>query len=224
MMRICNPLCFILGLSAIILSNGCASKKNISSYGSATDRGLNMSISQRGDNSELSISTSDPVLLRTLLMQSFTIDIPFFDTDTLKIEVPGADRCSGKIQRHPGEVKAQMDGNAEKRPDIRPVLGAIRQTPITLSGSSANVDVQGFEVDVNPENGVLEYKISLTGLKRGIKPMELRLHSSPKLTGPEAHAKPSHGNDTGRPQPFGADGPKQGHDSRRTVDITVPLK
>lgn len=111
----------------------------------------------------LVLETSDPVALRTLLMQGFQLRLYGVKTDTVVVSFPSAKDVSDKITHHPGEVKATIQGEREKRPDMRPLVAALNKADVLVSrnGSNAKTLKGGHEVSINPANGMLTYSVML---------------------------------------------------------------
>lgn len=110
---------------------------------------------------QLSLKTSDPIALRTLLMQGFQLYLYGIKTDTTIIEIPSAKDVSNKIDHHPGEVKATLQGEKEKRPDMRPLVAALNKLHVIVTKKGLHpVSLQEeFEVSINPSNGMLSYSV-----------------------------------------------------------------
>ena len=109
------------------------------------------------------IETSDPVALRTLMMQGFSLQMLGSKSDTTIIIFPSARDVSNQIEHHPGEVKASLDGDKEKRPDIRPLVTALRNADVRITKTGLRIiSVEdNHDVSINPANGVLSYSVEV---------------------------------------------------------------
>lgn len=120
---------------------------------------LNRSVVE--DGIQLSLETSAPIALRTLLMQGFQLYLYGEKTDTTIVAFPSAKDVSDKISHHPGEVKATLQGEKEKRPDMRPLVAALNKANVIVTkiGLHPVSLKKGYEVSINPSNGVLSYSV-----------------------------------------------------------------
>lgn len=180
------------------------------------------------------IETSDPVALRTLMMQGFVLQIigTLSDTtiaDTTIITFPSARDVSKQIEHHPGEVKATFDGNKEKRPDIRPLVTALRNADVCISKTGLRmISVHdNNDVSVNPTNGVLSYSVEvpsdymcdgynvITLLSLPDKNMRVGTEYSAKQDIPTSSPK--------NIQPFGVNSDKKDDGMRKNIKIDFIL-
>ena len=109
------------------------------------------------------IEISDPVALRTLMMQGFSLQMLGTKSDTTIIVFPSAKDVNNQIEHHPGEVKATLDGEKEKRPDIRPLVAALKKADVRVAKSGLRMlsVADNHDVSINPASGVLSYSIEV---------------------------------------------------------------
>lgn len=179
---------------------------------------IEMSLVVNKETSNILVSTSDPIALRTFIMQGFSLRLKGEDTYT--IPIPSAKDVSEKVLHHPGEVKATIQGNNEKRPDIRPVLDAINAVEVKVlkKGDAVGI-VESFNVSINPTTGVIMYDILVS---RGLitdAPSQIVLFSEPVNSDVEFVGDKSLGNNETKPQPFGASQPVKSNDKQKKIYI-----
>lgn len=147
----------------LYIITSCSTSSNISKCTVPfSDKGeitLNRADAENGIH--LTLETSDPVALRTLLMQGFQLRLYGVTTDTTIVAFPSAKDVGNKITHHPGEVKATIQGEREKRPDMRPLVAALNKAGVIVSKNGLHpVSLrEEHEVSINPSNGMLSYNV-----------------------------------------------------------------
>ncbi len=178
-----------------------------------------------GDGVLLSLGTSDPVALRTLLMQGFQLYLYGKNTDTTIVAFPSAKDVGDKIDHHPGEVKATIQGNQEKRPDMRPLIAALNKADISVSKNGLQpIQLQeGHEVSIDPSNGMLSYSVTIPNDYVINGKYDVTLLSQPDADMNEKGEFDGQGyvsrSAENRPQPFGGSGTNSQTDQRKTITI-----
>jgi len=166
------------------------------------------------------VSTSDPVVLRTFMMQGFSLAVSGQYAYT--VSIPSAKDVESEISHHPGEVKATIQGNVEKRPDIRPVLEALNKVDAhiyTKAGKKVG-KAKDFSVNINPNTGVLTYKIELANTYAMNMPISVTLTSTPIAVGDEFNSDQFiHHNESNHRQPFGVGQPSRPNEGQREIII-----
>lgn len=121
---------------------------------------LSLTYDENSEGYNFVLETSDPVALRTLLMQGFKLHVLSNVSDTTTVSFPSAKDVSNDMEHHPGEVKATIQNKREKRPDIRPLLAALNKANVSIKhkGGTTSLD-SGYNVSVSPSNGVLSYEL-----------------------------------------------------------------
>lgn len=156
---------FLLFLSCIVYFTSCSTTGNFTKCTMKLDGKGEITLKRTESNDAVGfrIETSDPVALRTLMMQGFSLQMIGTKSDTTIIIFPSAKDVSNQIEHHPGEVKASLDGNKEKRPDIRPLVTALRNANvhITKTGFRMISVEDNHDVSINPANGVLSYSVEV---------------------------------------------------------------
>lgn len=201
---------------------GCVATKQLPVYSSEQNKGnINVTFECKANTNVITVSTSDPVALRTLIMQGYTLELR--GNYAYQIKIPSAKDVEDKLKHHPGEVKATMQpGSAdEKRPDIRPVLLALNQTKAYIHyGDGQTNAVKSFKTSLIQESGTLVYEITLPKTFSMQPPVEITLISEPGTNVDEfQNGNFSHRNESERPQPFGV-GQRPGADQQNRK-ITV---
>lgn len=126
------------------------------------DKGeITLNCTDTENGTHLTLETSDPVALRTLLMQGFQLQLYGVATDTTIVAFPSAKDVGNKITHHPGEVKATIQGEREKRPDMRPLVAALNEADVLVSRNGlGTISLQKeHDVSINPSNGMLSYNV-----------------------------------------------------------------
>ena len=172
-------------------------------------------------NFTFTVSTADPVALRTFIMQGF--DLSFSGIYDYTIKVPSAKDVEKQIKHHPGEIKATMeeeDPNQEKRPDIRPVIEALNNKDVFLyiKGKKAG-KVSSFNIDVDPETGVIKYVIKLPNIYAMDLPINVGLTSRRVVQSDEFDVQQASNNESDRPQPFGVGQQPSSNDNQRDMSL-----
>lgn len=203
----------LLILTAGTLLTACATSGEIDKCTRALDNHGKITLNRSLDNDglQLALETADPVALRTLLMQGFQLHIDSDSGEPIIITFPSARDVSKLVKHHPGEVKATLQEQKEKRPDLRPIVAALNKAEVKIQkGGRSQVLNDPHEVAVNPQNGTLTYSLTLTKDVQPNVPFKVKLLSKPdkemmghtefqqkQPTQPQAPGR--------RPQPFGAD-------------------
>jgi len=157
------PLKLIFWFTSLFAIAACSTTNSISrSSVPFGDKGeISMGREENEDGLILTIETADPVALRTLLMQGFQLHT-YNNIDTTTVIFPSAKDVSDKISHHPGEVKATLQNEREKRPDLRPLVSALNNANVLLVYNNDTTLLQKkHEVKVNPSTGVLSYMFVL---------------------------------------------------------------
>lgn len=206
-----------LQLVLIVLTCSCATtKKETRTYNqSLSQQSVNLKLSiGKNANFEFEISTDDAVALRTFIMQGFELN---FNGDySYTVSIPSAKDVENNINRHPGEVKASMQGESEKRPDIRPVVEALNKEDVFIyhKGKKAG-KVKSFKTNIDPSTGVLTYDIVLPNIYTMDLPISVTLTSTQSVKEDEfSNGKFVIRNETERPQPFGVGQPADNQKQR----------
>ena len=158
----------VVSIAILLLMLSCASTNNIFTCADAFEgRGeVIMSADVEVEGIVLSVETADPVALRAFLMQGLSLTIPNLDMlDSTRITFPSARDVSPKITRHPGEVKATLKDNKEKRPDIRPLLVALNDTTTCIEVRNQRNYVHDYQIEVEPNTGTIRYSVTLPAKK-----------------------------------------------------------
>lgn len=224
--KIFNKILQLVGQSlrlVLILSLcGCAAKREIIPYQQSQNK-QNVSVGLSVDdnaNSSFTVSTADPVVLRTFIMQGFSLD--FRGQYAYSVKVPCAKDVEKAISHHPGEVKATMQGANEKRPDIRPVLEALNKVNVFIYAKGKKVGkVKKFSVSIEPATGQLLYSITLPNIYGMNLPVTITLTSKREIEGDEIMpGQFQNRNESDRPQPFGVGQPSRPNDSQKELNIS----
>ena len=157
-------LLFKISFIVVIFLCSCSSAKNITedTIKLGNNAEITLKRTENGNNVGFHVETADPVLLRTLLMQGFYLPMCGAGIDTTNITFPSAKDVSNQIEHHPGEVKATLKGNREKRPDIRPLVAALKKADVKISRSGHNLlSPESHDVSINPANGTLSYHVTV---------------------------------------------------------------
>lgn len=224
--KIFNKILQLVGQSlrlVLILSLcGCAAKREIIPYQQSQNKqnvsvGLNVS-----DNANFSftVSTVDPVVLRTFIMQGFSID--FRGQYAYSVKMPCAKDVEKAISHHPGEVKATIQGANEKRPDIRPVLEALNKVDVFIYAKGKKMGkVKKFSISIDPATGQLLYFVTLPNTYSMNLPVNVTLTSRRVIDGDEIMPGQSQNrNESDRPQPFGVGQPSRPNDKQKELTIS----
>lgn len=224
--KIFNKILQLVGQSlrlVLILSLcGCAAKREIIPYQQSQNK-QNVSVGLSVDdnaNSSFTVSTANPVVLRTFIMQGFSLD--FRGQYAYLVKVPCAKDVEKAISHHPGEVKATMQGANEKRPDIRPVLEALNKVDVFIYAKGKKVGkVKKFNVSIEPATGQLLYSITLPNIYGMNLPVTITLTSKREIEGDEIMpGQFQNRNESDRPQPFGVGQPSRPNDSQKELIIS----
>ena len=199
----------------------CAAKREIIPYHQSQNK-QNVSVGLGvSDNANFSftVSTVDPVVLRTFIMQGFSLD--FSGQYAYSVKVPCAKDVEKAISHHPGEVKATMQGDNEKRPDIRPVLEALNKVDVFIYAKGKKAGkVKKFNVSIDPATGQLLYAITLPNIYSMDLPVTVTLTSRREIEGDELMpGQFQNRNESDRPQPFGVGQPSRPNDSQKELTI-----
>lgn len=208
-------------LILVLVLNGCSTTKVLlPSEQSITKSKVEMTYTVDKSTNSIEVSTSDPVVLRTFIMQGFSLTISGQYAYT--VNIPSAKDVESNISHHPGEVKATMQGSAEKRPDIRPVLEALNKVDAliySLTGEKIG-KAKNFSVRINPQTGLLTYKISLSSIYSMNMPVNVTLTSIPVDGGDEFNTGQfTNRNESNHRQPFGVGQPQRPNDGQREITI-----
>ena len=212
----------ILQLVLICSLCSCAVKREVIPYQQSQNKQkVNVGFSiNKNANFSFTVSTEDPVVLRTFVMQGFYLT--FSGEHEYMVKVPSAKDVENLISHHPGEVKATLQGNQEKRPDIRPVLEALNKTDvfIYLKGKKAG-KVKKFNVNIDPASGTLTYSITLPNIYTMDLPLSVNLLSRREVENDEFHeGQQPNRNTSERPQPFGVGQPARPNDNQKELSIS----
>ncbi len=171
-------------------------------------------------NFSFTVSTVDPVVLRTFIMQGFSLD--FSGQYAYSVKVPCAKDVEKVISHHPGEVKATMQGANEKRPDIRPVLEALNKVDVFIYAKGKKAGkVKKFNVSIDPATGELLYAITLPNIYSMDLPVTVTLASRREIEGDELMpGQFQNRNESDRPQPFGVGQPSRPNDNQKELTIS----
>lgn len=190
------------------------------------DRGeITLNRADVDDGVQLTLETSDPVALRTLLMQGFQYHLYGINTDTTVVVFPSAKDVENKIAHHPGEVKATIQGEKEKRPDMRPLVTALNKAEVRVSKNGSHpVSLQGgYEVSINPSNGMLSYSVIIPNDYAIDGNYVITLLSQPDAdmieTGEFTGQGYTNRSTEYRPQPLGANEKDGNAEQRKTITI-----
>lgn len=212
----------ILQLVLICSLCSCAAKREIIPYQQSQNK-QNVSVGLGvSDNANFSftVSTVDPVVLRTFIMQGFSLD--FRGQYTYSVKIPCAKDVEKAISHHPGEVKATIQGNNEKRPDIRPILEALNKIDVFIYAQGKKAGkVKKFNVSINQETGQLLYNITLPNIYSMDLPVSVTLTSKRVVEGDEfTPGQFPDRNESERPQPFGVGQPSLPNDNQKGLSIS----
>ena len=212
----------ILQLVLICSLCSCAAKREIIPYQQSQNK-QNVSVGLGvSDNANFSftVSTVDPVVLRTFIMQGFSLD--FKGQYAYSVKIPCAKDVEKAISHHPGEVKATMQGENEKRPDIRPILEALNKVDVFIYAQGKKAGkVKKFNVSINQETGQLLYIITLPNIYSMDLPVSVTLTSKRVVEGDEfTLGQFPDRNESDRPQPFGVGQPSRPNDNQKELSIS----
>lgn len=213
-------------LIIVPLFAGCITAKTLTPANQTLNKSkIEMSYVVDKSTNTITVSTSDPVVLRTFIMQGFSLSISGNLAYTVKI--PSAKDVESKISHHPGEVKATMQGDSEKRPDIRPVIEALNKVDASIyskTGKKAG-KAKNFTVTINPQTGILSYKIYLSNSYSMNMPVTVSLTSIPIAGGDEFNKNQfTNRNESTRRQPFGVGQPQCPNEGQREITIKYPFR
>lgn len=210
----------------ICVMTSCSTSSNISKCAvHFEDRGeISLTRSAAEDGIQLSLETSDPIALRTLLMQGFQLYLYGIKTDTTIVTFPSAKDVGDKIAHHPGEVKATLQGGKEKRPDMRPLVAALNKVGVMVSKNGLHpVSLQEYEVSINPSNGMLSYSVIVpyNYIIEGGNVVTLLSQPDADMveTGEFSGQGFANRNTEHRPQPFGVNEKDGNAEQRKTIKI-----
>lgn len=213
-------------LIIVIVLNGCsASKILIPAEQTLSKSKVEMTYIVDKSSNRIEVSTSDPIVLRTFMMQGFSLAVSGQYAYT--INVPSAKDVESEITHHPGEVKATMQGNSEKRPDIRPVLEALNKVDAEIYSKAGKKvgKAKKFAVNIEPQNGVLTYKISLSNTFSMNMPVNVTLSSVPIEGGDEFNSGHfANRNESDHRQPFGVGQPQRPNEGQREITIKYSFR
>lgn len=200
----------------------CAATREIIPYQQSQNKqnvSVGLSVNDNA-NSSFTVSTVDPVVLRTFIMQGFSLDVR--GQYAYSVKVPCAKDVEKAISHHPGEVKATMQGANEKRPDIRPVLEALNKVDVFIYAKGKKVGkVKKFNVSIEPATGQLLYAITLPNIYSMNLPVTVTLTSRREIEGDELMpGQFQNRNESDRPQPFGVGQPSRPNDSQKELNIS----
>ena len=211
---------FMLSMSLLLLI-GCASKRVMIPYNQSQSKqnvSVGLEVNDKA-NFSFTISTVDPVVLRTFIMQGFSLDIK--GKYRYSVKIPCAKDVEKSISHHPGEVKATLQGENEKRPDIRPVLEALNKLDVFIyADGKKEGKARKFNVSIDRSTGRLSYSIVLPDNYRMDMPVYVALISRKEIEKDEF--LPDHfpdRNKSSRPQPFGIGRPFQHGDPQKNLEI-----
>lgn len=212
----------ILQLVLIYSMCSCVAKREIIPYQQSQSK-QNVSVGLGvSDNANFSftVSTVDPVVLRTLIMQGASLD--FRGQYAYSVKIPCAKDVEKAISHHPGEVKATIQGDNEKRPDIRPILEALNKVDVFIYAQGKKVGkVKKFNVSINQETGQLLYTIILPNIYSMDLPVSVTLTSKRVVEGDEyTSGQFPDRNESDRPQPFGVGQPYRPNDNQKELSIS----
>lgn len=209
-----------------VVIEGCNAKKALlPAKQSLTQSKVEMSYTVGKSMSHIEVSTSDPVVLRTFIMQGFSLSISGQYLYT--VQIPSAKEVESNISHHPGEVKATMQGDVEKRPDIRPILEALNKVDALIYSKTGEKvgKAKNFSVSINPQTGLLTYKISLSTTYSMNMPVNVTLSSVPVDDVDEF--KPdqfTNRNESNQRQPFGVGQTQQPNEKHRDITIKYSFR
>lgn len=217
----------ILALCFVLLITSCSTSSNISKCTVPfEDRGeITLNRSLVDDGIQLTLETSDPVALRTLLMQGFQLYLYGIKTDTTIVTFPSAKDVGDKIAHHPGEVKATLQGEKEKRPDMRPLVAALNKTDVMVAKNGLHPVLlqEGYEVSINPSNGMLSYSVVVpyNYIIDGSNVVTLLSQPDADMveTGEFSGQRYVNRSTEHRPQPFGVNEKDGNTEQRKTIKI-----
>lgn len=216
----------LLPIFSIILIVGCSSTNNLNqSIVHINDKGeISLNYDKTEDGYDMLLETSDPVALRTLLMQGFNLYICENGSDTTIVSFPSAKDVSQEMEHHPGEVKAMIKDNREKRPDIRPLLAALNKAKISITYKGKTQSLGNrHEISVSPSNGVLSYSFIIPSECIGDSRPKVTLISQPRNDMLITDEFTSQGyisrSPTERQQPFGIDAERDTRNPQKIVKI-----
>lgn len=199
----------------------CSAGKHVIAYEQTQNKQNVSVVYQVCDNGQsiVSVSTTDPIALRTLIMQGFSLTISGAKKYT--VEIPSAKDVEGNISHHPGEVKATVQGSQEKRPDIRPVIEALNKVDAQILANGKKVGTaKSFKTAIDPTTGTLSYTITLAKVYGMDLPVSIILTSTPQLDNDEfQNGNFANRNEGQRPQPFGVGQPQRPNDSQKEMTI-----
>lgn len=213
----------ILLFFAVLALCGCSTQKQEVATFKQSQEKQNVTMAfdvNKNANFSFTVSTADPVMLRTFMMQGF--DLIFKGKYEYIVKAPSAKDVEDAVSHHPGEVKATVQGEQEKRPDVRPVLEALNKTDvfIYLNGKKAG-KVKKFDVSIDPESGVLTYAITLPNIYSMDLPMSVNLVSHQvEQTDENRLNQQANRNTSERPQPFGVGQPSRADDAQKELSIS----
>lgn len=212
----------------LVFITSCATSGNISKCAVPFENRGEISLTKEETDKciQFTLETSDPVALRTLLMQGFKLNFYGKDkeSDTITIEFPSANDVSDKIDHHPGEVKATLLNEKEKRPDLRPLVSALNEANVTISKRKKISNLHNaHQVSVDPSTGILSYAFSLTYETIKIPNFSATLISVPKkeIQGKNEFSEQGFTNrsNPNTPQPLGASNGKDKPQKEINIDF-----
>lgn len=137
-------------------------------------------------------------------------------------EYHGDENSSVDLSRD--KVKATIQGEIEKRPDMRPLVAALNKADVRISKNGLHpVSLQeGYEVSINPSNGMLSYSVIVPDSYIIDGSNVVTLFSQPdadmletgEFSGQYANRSTEH-----RPQPFGVSEKDGNAEQRKTIKI-----
>lgn len=199
----------------------CSTEKQVIAYEQTQNKQNVSVVYQVYDNGQsiVSVSTTEPIALRTLIMQGFSLNISGAKNYT--IEIPSAKDVEGNISHHPGEVKATMQGNQEKRPDIRPLIEALNKVGAQIYANGKKVGTaKSFKSSIDPTTGTLLYSVTLSKVYSMDLPVNITLISKPQLDNDEfQNGNFVNRNEGQRPQPFGVGQPQRPNNGQKEMTI-----
>lgn len=204
----------------------CSAKREIIPY-QQSHNNQNVSVGlEVNDNSNFTftVSTVDPIVLRTFIMQGFSLD--FSGNFAYSIKVPSAKDVEKDITHHPGEVRASMQGDHEKRPDISPVLVALNKEDVFIYSQGKKVGkVKKFNVSIDQATGLLHYSITLPNIYSMDLPVSVTITSKREAEVDEfASGQFTDRNESERPQPFGIGQPPHPNDNQKELKISYTFE
>lgn len=216
----------ILQLVLIFSFCSCAAKREILPYQQSQNKqnvSVDLGVSDNA-NFSFTVSTVNPVVLRTFIMQGFSLD--FRGQYAYSVKIPCAKDVEKAISHHPSEVKATVQGDNEKRPDIRPILESLNKVDVFIYAQGKKAGkVKKFNVSINQETGQIIYTITLPNIYSMDLPVSVTLTSKRVVEGDEfTPGQFPDRNESDRPQPFGVGQPSRPNDNQKEISISYTFE